>query len=94
MRFVNGSNDNNLVGPDNVFAHNTGDGIEIDNGTGNRISANSIHDNGGKGILLADGEQRPGEPDADSAVKAGATRTSPARSTSAPDHRATSSSTS
>ena len=62
----------NLVGPDNVIANNTGDGIEVGNGNGNRISANSIHDNGGKGILLNEGNNDQESPNLTSAVKAGA----------------------
>ncbi len=42
------------IGPGNIVAHNTGDGISIATGTGNRVVANSIHDNGGKGIALDD----------------------------------------
>jgi CSLREA domain-containing protein len=72
IRFVNGSSDNNLVGPDNVFAHNTGEGIELDDGVGNRISANSFHDNGGKGILLNGGNNGQTNPTVTSAVKVAA----------------------
>jgi CSLREA domain-containing protein len=72
IRFVNGSSDNNLIGPDNVFAHNTGEGIELDDGVGNRISANSFHDNGGKGILLNGGNNGQTSPTVTSAVKVGA----------------------
>ena len=61
-----------LVGPDNVIANNTGDGIEVGAGNGNRISANSIHDNGGKGILLNEGNNDQESPNLTSAVKAGA----------------------
>ena len=55
MRFVNGGGNNNVVGPNNVFAHNVEQGIELDVGTGNRISANSFHDNGAEAIFLAVG---------------------------------------
>ncbi len=55
MRFTNGGGNNNLIGPDNVVANNLGFGIDINTGTGNRISANSIHDNGNKGISLSGG---------------------------------------
>ena len=71
MRFE-GSDNNNLVGPDNVFAHNTGEGIQLDAGTGNRISANSVHDNGGKGILLNGGNNGQTKPTLTTAVKGGA----------------------
>ena len=72
IRFVNGSSNDNLVGPDNVFAHNTGEGIELDDGVGNRISANSFHDNGGKGILLNGGNNGQESPTLTSAVKVAA----------------------
>ena len=41
----------NIVGPDNVIAHNGATGIAISGGvsTGNQITQNSIHDNGGTG---------------------------------------------
>jgi len=53
---VSGASDNQ-VGPGNHVAHNTANGIEIDGESagGNRIVANSIHDNGGKGIALLSG---------------------------------------
>jgi len=42
------------LGPGNTIAYNTSNGVEIDNegSSGNRIVANSIHDNGGLGIAL------------------------------------------
>ncbi|HVD25014.1 MAG TPA: DNRLRE domain-containing protein, partial [Gaiellaceae bacterium] len=42
------------IGPGNTIAFNTANGVEIDNevSAGNRIVANSIHDNGGLGIDL------------------------------------------
>ncbi|MFL6036908.1 MAG: NosD domain-containing protein [Gaiellaceae bacterium] len=55
MRFVNGLNDDNLVGPNNFIVHSGDFGIELDAGARNRISANSIHDNGSEGIHLAGG---------------------------------------
>lgn len=72
MRFEDGAGNDNLVGPDNVFANNTGEGIEVAGGTGNRISANSIHDNGGKGILLDGGNNGQESPTLTSAVKVAA----------------------
>ena len=38
-----------------MIAHSGDFGIEMDNGSGNRFSANSIHDNGAEGIHLAGG---------------------------------------
>jgi Tol biopolymer transport system component len=72
MRFEDGAGNDNLVGPDNVFANNTAEGIEVAGGTGNRISANSIYDNGGKGILLDGGNNDQESPTLTSAVKIGA----------------------
>jgi len=42
----------NVIGPDNVVAHNGGAGIAVysSDALGNRITRNSIHDNGGLGI--------------------------------------------
>ena len=72
MRFANGLNNNNLVGPSNVFANNDGEGIELDEGTGNRISANSFHDNGARGIFLGLGaNNNQQEPALTSAVRSG-----------------------
>ena len=45
----------NQIGPGNTVAYNDADGVVVDTGTGNRIAANSIHDNGGKGISLVNG---------------------------------------
>ena len=46
----------NVIGPNNIIAHNNGDGIAIgSNSLGNTIIQNSIHDNGRKGIELAGG---------------------------------------
>ncbi|MBI2935799.1 MAG: HYR domain-containing protein [Chloroflexi bacterium] len=47
----------NVIGPDNVVAHNSQDGISISgsNSLGNTITQNSIHDNGLRGIALRDG---------------------------------------
>lgn len=54
---VNTDPNNSLVGglnagEGNVIAYNTGDGVDIEAGTGNRILSNSIHSNGGLGIDL------------------------------------------
>jgi hypothetical protein len=42
----------NVIGPDNVVAHNDGAGVAVygSGALGNRITRNSIHDNGGLGI--------------------------------------------
>lgn len=41
----------NVIGPDNVIAYNTGEGIMFwDNTSFNTVTQNSIHDNGGQGI--------------------------------------------
>jgi hypothetical protein len=47
----------NMIGSDNVIAHNTEDGIVVfsPDSMGNTIAQNSIHDNGGLGIHLFDG---------------------------------------
>ncbi len=54
---VNTSPNNNTIGGSgagegNVIAHNTGDGVDIERGNGNRILSNIIHSNGGLGIDL------------------------------------------
>ena len=59
------------IGPGNTVAYNRFDGVVVDTGTGNRIVANSIHDNGGEGIVLRNGgnndieapDSRLGRPD-------------------------------
>jgi CSLREA domain-containing protein len=45
---------NNTVGPDNIIAYNAMYGVLVDgnNSTGNTITQNSIHSNGGEGISL------------------------------------------
>ncbi len=47
----------NTIGPENTVAGNSDNGVEIsgESNGGNRIVANSIHDNGGKGIALVSG---------------------------------------
>jgi parallel beta-helix repeat protein len=47
----------NDIGPHNVIAHNPTAGVEVEwfSSTGNTITENSIHDNGGLGIVLTDG---------------------------------------
>ncbi len=53
---LSASNNNTIggtgFGEANIIAHNTTDGVEVSSGTGNKISANSIHSNGGLGIDL------------------------------------------
>ena len=67
----------------------------MDDGTGNRISANSIHDNGGKGILLARRRTTTRTaPTLTSATRNGATTTINGTLTTRERPRATSSSTS
>lgn len=54
----------NVVGPNNVIAYNGGDGVGV-NGPGalrNTITRNSIHHNGGQGIVLASGANAGLEP--------------------------------
>ena len=43
------------IGPGNTITGNTSDGVQIDTSSGQRIVANSIYGNGGKGILLTPG---------------------------------------
>lgn len=52
-----GDCDSNVVGPGNIIAHNTRNGIVVDQSTatGNRLSQNGIHSNGLAGIELANG---------------------------------------
>jgi len=48
--------DNNIIGPGNVIAYNSGDGILVySNAIGNTITQNSIHSNEGKGISTISG---------------------------------------
>src|SRR5262249_35927550 len=73
IRIVNGANNNNQVGPNNVIAHSADFGIEMDNGVGNRFSANSIHDNGNEGIHLGGGNNDQAAPALTSAARGGST---------------------
>ena len=69
MRIVNGGGFNNVVGPTNVFAHNSDQGIELDVGTGNRISASTFHDNAHEAIFIGAGANSDQKaPTVDSAV--------------------------
>ncbi len=43
------------IGPGNRIAYNLAAGVDVADGSGNRIVANSIHDNGGLGIALSGG---------------------------------------
>ncbi len=59
---------NNTIGVDadgsgagNTIADNTSLGVWISSGTGNRISRNSIFDNGGRGIVLGNGADIPND---------------------------------
>lgn len=51
---IHGGAHDNTVGPNNVIAHNSGDGVWVDelNTNGNTITQNSIHSNGDLGIDL------------------------------------------
>jgi Right handed beta helix region len=73
---VSGASDNQL-GPGNTVARNgtIGTGIVISTGTGNRVVANSIHDNLGKGISLSEGNNDLAAPELLSASSSGATTT-------------------
>jgi CSLREA domain-containing protein len=86
IRLVNGPADNNLIGPSNVIAHSGTYGIEMDNGSGNRFSANSIHDNGAEGIHLAGGGANNDQtsPALTTATFAGSTTAVAGKLTSAP----------
>ena len=86
IRLVNGENDDNLIGPNNVIAHSGDFGIEMDNGVRNRFSANSIHDNGAEGIHLAGGGSNNDQqaPTLTSALKTGATTNVSGKLDSAP----------
>jgi parallel beta-helix repeat protein len=70
--FVAGSS-NNQLGPANRIAYNSGSGIDVADGTGNRIVANSIHDNAGEGISLANANDDVSLPDLDDATISGST---------------------
>ena len=50
------------LGLDNVIAYNGGDGVLVEGGTGNRITANSIYANAGLGIDLEDDGPTPNDP--------------------------------
>ena len=63
--WINEDAHNNIVGPDNIIAHNSGAGIVIQDSKAvyNTITQNSIHDNGGPGIALwNDGNAELAEP--------------------------------
>lgn len=43
----------NVIGPGNVIAHNTGEGVMVwEEASNNTVTQNLIHDNGGRGILF------------------------------------------
>lgn len=52
--WIHGGAHDNTVGPDNIIAYNAMYGVLVDGAgtTGNTITRNSIHSNGGKGIAL------------------------------------------
>lgn len=55
----------NVIGPDNIIAYNDGFGIAVEgsDSSGNTLTQNSIHDNGGAGIrLLSGGNSSLGAP--------------------------------
>ena len=47
-----GSNSEQTIGPHNVIAFNGGQGVQVESGLGNRITANSIFSNGSLGVGL------------------------------------------
>jgi hypothetical protein len=68
--------EDNQLGPGNTIAYNDGDGVDVDEGAGNRVVANSIHDNGAEGIRLAEGANNDlSAPELDSASLSGGTTT-------------------
>jgi uncharacterized repeat protein (TIGR01451 family) len=57
---INGAD--NAVGPSNIIAHNGSAGVSVESGTGNRITRNSIFENGGLGIDLSPPGVNPNDP--------------------------------
>ena len=69
LRFDNDGGNDNVIGPTNVFAHSVDRGIEMNTGTGNRISASTFHDNGNDAIFLNEAaNHNQAAPTVDSAV--------------------------
>jgi len=57
VEISDGAQNNQIGGSGNTIAYNAGDGVRVEGATttGNTITHNSIHDNGGQGIQNADG---------------------------------------
>ena len=77
---VSAGSDGNQIGPGNIVAFNGGPtrpGVRVTNAVGDRIVANSIHDNGGQGIVLSNGNDGLASPQLGSAsISAGTTTVS------------------
>jgi CSLREA domain-containing protein len=77
---VSAGSDGNQIGPGNIVAFNGGPtrpGARVTNAVGDRIVANSIHDNGGLGIVLSNGNDGLASPQLGSAsISAGTTTVS------------------
>ncbi len=83
IKIHSGAHDN-IVGPNNVIAHNSGDGVWVDglNTNGNIITQNSIHSNGNLGIdLSSDGNDSVVSPVISSNGCGSASGTAPVAST-------------
>jgi parallel beta-helix repeat protein len=53
--FISESANRNMIGPGNIIAYNQGDGVYVQSGAGNTMTANSIFNNAAMGINLAPG---------------------------------------
>ena len=83
IKIHNGAHDN-TIGPNNVIAYNSGDGVQVDGGstTGNTITENSIHSNGDLGIdLTNDGNDLLPAPDIFMNIGTSASGTAPNNAT-------------
>ena len=84
---------NNQFGPGNTIAYNEGGGVQVSDGDGNRIVANSIHDNGDPGITLGAANVDVGEPTlTEATIVRREARRSPGRCPAGPPRQSTSSS--
>ncbi|MCS6804450.1 MAG: right-handed parallel beta-helix repeat-containing protein [Acidobacteriota bacterium] len=59
--FIAESANRNVIGPNNIIAFNQGDGVYVQSGTSNLITANSIFNNAAMGINLAPGGPTPND---------------------------------
>lgn len=59
--FIAESANRNIIGPNNLIAFNQGDGVYVQSGTSNLITANSIFGNAALGINLAPGGPTPND---------------------------------